>query len=142
MGEIDEGLERAERTRPISQSVPARMRFPLKGANGSTKALAADLGVSQRTVQRWLKGQGPEPAAANAVEAKVRAAWQPWVKQRVRRDAEKNGFTLHICGSFGFKSGPKSTDNPRDGRVLRQKMPGEVARRLFAARDAGAGQAE
>ncbi|SDS60983.1 hypothetical protein SAMN05216371_0260 [Streptomyces sp. TLI_053] len=64
------------------------------------------------------------------------------MKQRVRRDAEKNGFTLHICGSFGFKSGPKSTDNPRDGRVLRQKMPGEVARRLFAARDAGAGQAE
>ncbi|MFE7531831.1 helix-turn-helix domain-containing protein, partial [Kitasatospora sp. NPDC057542] len=33
------------------------MRFLLKGAKGSTKKLAQDLGVSQRTVQRWLKGQ-------------------------------------------------------------------------------------
>ncbi|MFJ9447024.1 helix-turn-helix domain-containing protein [Kitasatospora sp. NPDC101235] len=69
--EIDEGLERAERTRPIPQSVRARMRFLLKGAKGSTKALAADLGVSQRTVQRWFKGQGtPKPAAAKAIETK------------------------------------------------------------------------
>ncbi|WP_234355896.1 helix-turn-helix domain-containing protein [Kitasatospora aureofaciens] len=62
------------------------MRFLLKGAKGSTKKLAQDLGVSQRTVQRWLKGQGtPKPAAAKAIEKKVRAGWQPRVKQRVRR---------------------------------------------------------
>ncbi|MFJ9448240.1 telomere-protecting terminal protein Tpg [Kitasatospora sp. NPDC101235] len=140
--EIDEGLERAERTRPIPQSVPARMRFLLKGAKGSTRKLAQDLGVSQRTVQRWLKGQGtPKPAAAKAIEQKVRASWQPRVKQRVRRDAEKNGFMLHIQATFGYSAAGGSTDDPRQ-RTITQKMPGSVAQRLYAARDAGASQAE
>ncbi|MDH6710124.1 transcriptional regulator with XRE-family HTH domain [Kitasatospora sp. MAA19] len=142
MGEIDEGLERAERTRPIPQSTVARMRFLLKGAKGSTKQLAADLGVSQRIVQRWLKGQGtPKPAAAKAIETKVRAAWQPRVRARVRRDAEKNGFTLHMQASFGYSAAAGSTDDPRR-RPIMQKMPGEVAQCLYAARDAGASQAE
>ncbi|WP_224283965.1 XRE family transcriptional regulator [Streptomyces sp. LS1784] len=140
--ELDEGLERAERTRPIPQSVQARMRFLPKGAKGSTKRLTADLGVSQRTVQRWLKGQGtPKPAAAKAIETKVRATRQPRVKKRVRRDAEKNGFMLHISATFGFSSSAGSTDDPRP-RVITQKMSGDVARRLYAARDAGATQAE
>ncbi|MFI6155149.1 telomere-protecting terminal protein Tpg [Kitasatospora sp. NPDC051170] len=142
MGEIDEGLERAERTKPIPQSVPARVRFLLKGTKGSTRRLAADLGVSQRTVQRWLKGQGnPRPAAAKAIEAKVRTAWQPRVKRRVRRDAEKNGFMLHIQATFGYSAAGGTTDDPRE-RVITQKMPGPVAQRLYEARDAGAGQAE
>ncbi|MFD8483621.1 telomere-protecting terminal protein Tpg [Kitasatospora sp. NPDC059673] len=140
--EIDEGLGRAERTRPLPQSVPARMRFLLKGAGGSTRRLAADLGVSQRTVQRWLKGQGtPKPAAAKAIETKVRAAWQPRVKQRVRRAAEENGFMLHISATIGYSAAGGSTDDPRP-RTITQKMPGSVAQRLYAARDAGAGQAE
>ena len=142
MGEIDEGLERAERTRPIPQSVPARMRFLLKGTKGSTKALAAELGVSQRTVQRWLKGQGtPKPAAAKKVEQQVRAKWQPRVKDRTRKNAEKNGFMLHISGTFGYSSAAGSTDDPRS-RTITQRMPGDVARRLYAARDAGATQAQ
>ncbi|MFJ8443981.1 telomere-protecting terminal protein Tpg [Kitasatospora griseola] len=140
--EIDEGLERAERTRPLPQSVPARMRFLLKGAKGSTRQLARDLGVSQRTVQRWLKGQAvPKPAAAKKVEEQVRAKWQPKVKQRVRNAAETNGFMLHISGTFGYSSAAGSTDDPRP-RTITQKMPGSVAQKLYAAREAGAGQAE
>ncbi|MFE7529420.1 telomere-protecting terminal protein Tpg [Kitasatospora sp. NPDC057542] len=140
--ELDEGLERAERTRPIPQSVQARMRFLLKGAKGSTKKLAQDLGVSQRTVQRWLKGQGnPKPAAAKAIETKVRATWQPRVKKRTRKAAETNGFMLHISGTFGYTAAGGSTDDPRP-RVITQKMPGDVARRLYEARDAGATQAQ
>ncbi|MFI5532182.1 telomere-protecting terminal protein Tpg [Kitasatospora sp. NPDC051853] len=142
MGEIDEGLDRVERTRPIPQSLPARLRFLLKGHKGSTKALAAELGVSQRTVQRWLKGTStPKPAAAAQVEQRVRAKWQPRVRQRVRRDAEKRGFMLHLQARFGFTSSAGSTDDPRP-RTLTQLMPGEVATRLYAARDAGAGAAE
>ncbi|MEV7217915.1 hypothetical protein AB0O31_33075 [Kitasatospora cineracea] len=37
MGEIEQGLERAVRTRPLPQSVPARPRHLLKGAGGSTE---------------------------------------------------------------------------------------------------------
>ncbi|MFJ7912609.1 telomere-protecting terminal protein Tpg [Kitasatospora sp. NPDC096204] len=143
MGEIDEGLERAERTRPIPQSTAARMRFLLKGAKGSTKQLAQDLGVSQRTVQRWLKGQGtPKPAAAKKVEQQVRAKWQPRVKDRTRKAAEKNGFTLHISGAFGFTSSAGSTDDPRDRVLENLKMPGSVAQALYELRDAGATEAE
>ncbi len=140
MGEIDEGLERAERTRPIPQSLGARMRFLLKGAKGSTKALAAELGVSQRTVQRWLKGAStPKPQAAAKVEQHVRSKWQPRVKDRVRKNAERNGFVLHVQAQFGYTSAAGSTDDPRL-RTITQKLPGEVAHRLYAARDAGASQ--
>ncbi|WP_398901855.1 telomere-protecting terminal protein Tpg [Streptomyces sp. 1114.5] len=85
-------------------------------------------------------GQGtPKPAAAKAIETKVRAAWQPRVRQRVRRAAEQCGFMIHISAMFGFSAANGSTDDPRP-RVITQKMPGDVARRLYAARDSGASQ--
>ncbi|MET8702050.1 hypothetical protein ABZW10_24730 [Kitasatospora sp. NPDC004723] len=80
-------------------------------------------------------------ANARKVEQAVRAAWQPRVKKRVRRDAEKNGFTLHIAGTFGFSAAAGSTDDPRRCSIT-QRMPGEAAQALYAARDAGADQAE
>ncbi|MGW2543090.1 helix-turn-helix domain-containing protein [Kitasatospora sp. NPDC001574] len=68
MGEITDGLERALRSRPIPVSVPARVRVLLRAAKGSTRAVARELGVSQRTVQRWLKGTAaPKAAAARAI---------------------------------------------------------------------------
>ncbi|MFE6869624.1 telomere-protecting terminal protein Tpg [Kitasatospora sp. NPDC057692] len=154
MGEIDEGLERAERTRPIPAHLNTRVKFLWeKVAKEDTTALAQAAGVSVRTAQRWvhalkavaegeLKGDIPM-AKANAakVERAVRAAWQPRVKQRVRRDAEKNGFMLHIQATFGYSAAAASTDDPRQ-RAITQKMPGEVAQALYAARDAGATQAE
>ncbi|MER7707723.1 XRE family transcriptional regulator [Kitasatospora sp. NPDC097605] len=154
MGEIHEGLERAERTRPIPAHLNTRVRFLWeKVAKEDTAALARAAGVSVRTAQRWvhalkavaegeLKGDIPM-AKANAakVEQAVRAAWQPRVKKRVRRDAEKNGFMLHIQATFGYSAAAASTDDPRQ-RSITQKMPGEVAQTLYAARDAGATQAE
>ncbi len=142
MGEIEQGLERAARTRPIPQSVPARLRHLLKGAGGSTRALAQELGVSQRTVQRWLKGTArPKPAAARTIERKVRSTWQPGVQRRVRRRAERSGFTLHVQARFGYSSAAGSTDDPRE-RHITQYLPGSVAQRLYAARDNGAGERE
>ncbi|MEV4556340.1 helix-turn-helix transcriptional regulator [Kitasatospora sp. NPDC049285] len=138
MGEIDEGLERVGRTRPIPQSVPARMRYLLKRAKGSTRLLAGELGVSQRTVQRWLKGVStPKPDAAQRIEQRVRATWQPGVQRRVRRQAEQQGFMLHVQARFGYTSAAGSTDDPRE-RLITQHLPGDVARDLYAARDAGA----
>ncbi|MFJ9847198.1 telomere-protecting terminal protein Tpg [Kitasatospora sp. NPDC101155] len=59
----------------------------------------------------------------------------------MRRAAEQRGFMLHISATFGFSAASGSTDDPRP-RVITQKLPGDVARRLYAARDAGALQAE
>jgi transcriptional regulator with XRE-family HTH domain len=142
VGEIDEALERVSRTNPIPQSLGARLHFLLKGAKGSTRTVAQELGVSQRTVQRWLKGTtAPKPAAAQKVEQQVRAKWQPRVKDRTRKAAEKNGFVLHVQAQFGYQSAAGSTDDPRM-RTITQKFPGDVARRLYAAIDAGASQAQ
>ncbi|MGW7444884.1 telomere-protecting terminal protein Tpg [Kitasatospora sp. NPDC054795] len=132
-GEIDEGLARAERTRPIPQFVQVRMRFLLKGAKGSTEVLAAELGVSRRTVQRWFQGRGnPKPAAAKKIEEQVRAKWQPKVRDRTRKAAETNGFMLHISGTFGCSSAVGSTDDPRS-RTITHRTPHAVAQKLCVA---------
>jgi transcriptional regulator with XRE-family HTH domain len=140
MGEIADGLARALRTRDIPISTPARLRFLLKTEKGSTASLARELGVSQRTVQRWLKGTStPKPAALDRIERRTRSRWQPRVRARQRRAAERDGFTVYTRAEFGFRSSAGSTDDPRQ-RVITQHLPGQVARDLFAARDAGASE--
>ncbi|MFJ9447000.1 hypothetical protein ACIRRH_34900 [Kitasatospora sp. NPDC101235] len=54
-------------------------------------------------------------ANAVKVERAVRAAGQPRVKKRVRRDAEKNGFMLHIPATIDYSAAGGSTDDPRPG---------------------------
>ncbi|MFF9607271.1 telomere-protecting terminal protein Tpg [Streptomyces sp. NPDC014684] len=144
MGQIEQGLERALRTRPIPSSTEARLRFLLKTHQGSTRRVAAVLGVSQRTMQRWVtkKPQAhrlPGPLQVEAIEEAVLARWQPRVRARLRAQAEAEGFVFHTRARFGFIAPAGSSDDPRV-RWITQPLPGEVARELFAARDAGAGE--
>ncbi|WLQ53633.1 helix-turn-helix domain containing protein (plasmid) [Streptomyces poriferorum] len=144
VGEIAHGLERALRTRPVPSSAGARLRFLLAAHQGSTRRVAAVLGVSQRTVQRWVtKKPGarrpPGPLQVRAIEEAVLARWQPRVRARRRARAEAEGFVFHTRARFGFAAAAGSSDDPRV-RWITQDLPGEVARELFAARDAGAGE--
>ncbi len=144
MGQIEQGLERALRTRPVPSSTEARLRFLLTALRGSTRRVAAVLGVSQRTVQRWVtKKPGarrlPGPTQVRAIEDAVLARWQPRVRARRRAQAEAEGFVFHTRARFGFAAPAGSSDDPRV-RWITQDLPGEVARELFAARDAGAGE--
>ncbi|GAB2967368.1 hypothetical protein GCM10027075_78150 [Streptomyces heilongjiangensis] len=102
------------------------------------------LGVSQRTVQRWVtKKPGarrpPAPTQVRAIEEAVLARWQPRVRARLRAQAEAEGFVFRTKARFGFAAAAGSSDDPRV-RWIAQDLPGEVARELFAARDAGAGE--
>jgi hypothetical protein len=54
--------------------------------------------------------------------------------------AEARGFSLHTRARLGFASAAGSSDDPRR-RLITQRLSGAVARELFAARDAGAGEA-
>ncbi|WP_333744845.1 telomere-protecting terminal protein Tpg [Streptomyces ardesiacus] len=144
MGQIEQGLERALRTRSIPSSTEARLRFLLARNRGPTRKLATMLGVSQRTVQRWVtKEPGarrpPGPLQVRAIEEAVLARWQPRVRARRRAQAEADGFVFHTRARFGFAAPAGSSDDPRV-RWITQDLPGEVARELFAARDAGAGE--
>lgn len=61
------------------------------------------------------------------------------VRSRRRARAEADGFVLHTKARFGFAAPAGSSDDPRV-RLITQYLPGEVARELFAARDAGGGR--
>ncbi len=55
---IDPALNRALEaafTRPMPKSAPAQMRYLVRQHKGSTKAVAQLLGVSQRTVERYVR---------------------------------------------------------------------------------------
>ncbi|MEV4333070.1 helix-turn-helix transcriptional regulator [Streptomyces sp. NPDC049597] len=145
MGQIGDSLDRAAQkvtTRPIPVSAQARVRFLVKSAKGSTRAVAEQLGVSQRTVERYLKGQikRPRKELAERMAAEVRRLWQPRVKQRARRQAATaRGLVIETRARFGFTAAPGSTDDSRIRRVT-QHLPPDYAARLFAAQDAGAGE--
>ncbi|GAB2463486.1 hypothetical protein GCM10027162_67740 [Streptomyces incanus] len=77
MGIVGDGLERAVQqafTRPIPKSAGAQMRYLVKQLKG-TRAVADLLGVSQRTVERYVKDQirRPRPDLARRLEDAVRA---------------------------------------------------------------------
>jgi transcriptional regulator with XRE-family HTH domain len=91
MGIVGDGLERAVQqafTRPIPKSAGAQMRYLVKQFKG-TRAVADALGISQRTVERYVKDQIRRPRAdlAQRLEAAVRERWQPRVRERARRQA-------------------------------------------------------
>jgi transcriptional regulator with XRE-family HTH domain len=143
VGEIEDALRRAAAntaTRPIPKSAQARMRFLLKTEKGSTRALAARLGVTQRTVERYLKGTLRRPRAelAARLEHEVRKDWQPRVRQRAQKHAAAHGgIVIETRARFGFTAAPGSTDDSRIRRIT-QHLPPPYAARLFDAQSAGA----
>jgi hypothetical protein len=70
------------------------------------------------------------------IEDVIRARWQPRIRERLRRQAEARGISVHTRARFGFASAAGSSDDPRR-RLITQRLSGAVARELFAARDAG-----
>ncbi|MFG1809708.1 telomere-protecting terminal protein Tpg [Streptomyces sp. NPDC049040] len=145
MGEIDDALERAAAstaTRPIPKSAGARMRFLLKTEKGSTLAVATRLGISRRTVERYLKGtlRQPRKELAARLEREVRRDWQPRVRQRAKkRAATTGGIVVETRARFGFTAAPGSTDDGRMRRIT-QHLPAAYAARLFDAQAGGAGE--
>jgi transcriptional regulator with XRE-family HTH domain len=143
VGEIEDALRRAAAntaTRPVPKSAQARMRFLLKAEKGSTRALAARLGVTQRTVERYLKGTLRRPRAdlATRLEREIRKDWQPRVQQRAKKHAaSRGGIVLETRARFGFIAAPGSTDDSRVRRIT-QHLPPAYAARLFDAQAAGA----
>ncbi|MEU9502443.1 XRE family transcriptional regulator [Streptomyces sp. NPDC048196] len=143
MGIIGDSLEQAAAktaTRPIPKSAGAQMRFLVKQHKGSTKAVAQLLGVSQRTVERYVKDQirRPRRELAARMEREVRKRWQPRVRQRAQqRAAQRTGITIETRARFGFTAAPGTTDDGRI-RLITQHLPPQYAARLFDAQAAGA----
>ncbi|MGY0071723.1 telomere-protecting terminal protein Tpg (plasmid) [Streptomyces sp. QTS137] len=141
MGVIGDGLNRAVQqafTRPIPKSAGAQMRYLVKQLKG-TRAVADALGVSQRTVERYVKDQIRRPRAdlAQRLADAVRERWQPRVRERARRQAATTtGLVVDTRARFGFTAAPGTTDDARI-RHLTLALPPHHAARLFDAQDAG-----
>jgi hypothetical protein len=142
VGEIDDAIERADRegfTRQPPKTLQARINFLIKQLK-TTKAVAAEIGVSQRSVERYRKGERKHPpqAIAERIDAAVRARWQPQVRRRRRKQAATTGITVETRARFGYTAPVGTTDDGRFRR-LTVHLPPAYAQRLFNAREAGAG---
>lgn len=143
MGILGDSLEKAAEataTRPIPKSAGAQMRYLVKQHKGSTRAVAQLLGISQRTVERYVKDQirRPRRHLAARIEGEVRRRWQPRVRQQAQqRAAQRTGITIETRARFGFTAAPGTTDDGRI-RLITQHLPPQYAARLFDAQAAGA----
>jgi hypothetical protein len=146
-GQIHDGLEAAERaefTRPVPKSAGAQVRFLLDRAKGSTAVVAARAGTTVRTIQRYAAGKlkRPRKALRTALEEETARDWQPGVRARVREQAASSGgLRIEARARFGFRAALGSTDDPRM-RLVTQTIAPDDARRILAARERGATEAE
>ncbi|MEV5295438.1 XRE family transcriptional regulator [Streptomyces sp. NPDC053741] len=135
---LDRALEGAF-TRRIPQSAQAQMKYLVKQLKG-TKAAAQALGISQRTVERYVTGKlrRPRQDLRGRLEREVKKRWQPQVRARARKKAAStDGLVVSTRARFGFEAAAGSTDDARI-RDITQALPPQFADQLFSAREQGA----
>lgn len=135
---LDRALESAFTRRP-PQSAQAQMKYLVKQLKG-TKAAAQVLGISQRTVERYVAGtfKRPRRDLRECMEREVKKRWQPQIRAKAKkRAASRDGLVVSTRARFGFTAAPGTTDDARI-RDITQALPPEFADRLFTAREQGA----
>ncbi|MFF5939041.1 telomere-protecting terminal protein Tpg [Streptomyces sp. NPDC012508] len=140
-GSLDKALAGAF-TRPIPKSAGAQVRYLVKQHHGSTRDVAELLGVSQRTVERYVKDQIKKPRAdlAARMAAEVTKRWQPQVRAKAKKAAATtDGIIIATRARFGFTAAAGTTDDARM-RHLTLALPPTHAARLFDAQEQGAGE--
>ncbi|MFE7935668.1 telomere-protecting terminal protein Tpg, partial [Streptomyces sp. NPDC057456] len=105
---IMNGFARAERalfTRPAPKSARAQMKFLHTREKRSTKSLAERLGVSRKTVQRYLSGASTKPnkRLQEALVQETESEWQPQVRAQARQRATSSrGLVISCRAYFSF----------------------------------------
>ncbi|MEU2770831.1 XRE family transcriptional regulator [Streptomyces diastaticus] len=142
MGTIDDAIERADReafTKDPPKTLKGQIGYLLRQM-GSAKAVAAELGVTADSVNRYRRGARKHARAdvAAKIDDAVQQRWQPQVRKRRQKQATTTGgITVDTRASFGYKADGHTTDEPRMRRMT-VHLPASYAKRLFDARDTGA----
>ncbi|MFE0606782.1 telomere-protecting terminal protein Tpg [Streptomyces sp. NPDC058892] len=140
-GSLGDSLDRALEgafTRRIPQSAQAQMKYLVKQLKG-TKAAAQALGITQRTVERYVTGKikRPRQELRARLEGEVKKRWQPQVRAKARKKAASTGgLVVSTRARFGFTAAAGTTDDARI-RDITQALPPEYAEQLFTAREQG-----
>ncbi|WP_327389199.1 helix-turn-helix domain-containing protein [Streptomyces microflavus] len=135
---VEEELGRAVQqafTRPVPKSAGAQMRYLVRQRRGSTQQVADLLGISRRTVERYVKNQikHPRPQLATRLENEVRTRWQPQVRARARQKAAStDGIMIDVQARFGYTAAAGSTDQSRIRHLTLALSPRHAARLLDA----------
>ncbi|MFF5721274.1 telomere-protecting terminal protein Tpg [Streptomyces buecherae] len=135
---LDAAVQKAF-TRPAPKSAGAQMRYLVKQLKG-TRAVAQMLRVSQRTVERYVKGQikKPRPDLAARLEVEVKKRWQPQIRAQARQKAATiGGIVIDTRARIGYTAPIGTTDEDRL-RHLTVALPPQYAARLFDAQEQGA----
>ncbi|MFD8005236.1 telomere-protecting terminal protein Tpg [Streptomyces mirabilis] len=146
MGEIEDAIERADReafTKEPPKTLKGRIGFLIKQF-GSAKAVAAEIGVTADSVNRYRRGarKHARPDIAAKIDEVVKQRWQPLVRKRRHREAAATGgITVETRARFGYTAAVGSTDDGRFRR-LTVHLPPAYAQRLFDARNGGASDQE
>jgi hypothetical protein len=144
MGKLGDSLDKAVQgafTRPVPKTAGAQMRYLVKQLKG-TRAAAVALGITQRTVERYVKNQIKQPRRelADRLEREVRKRWQPQIRAKAKQQAATtDGIVIDTRARFGYTAAPGTTDDARL-RHLTQALPPQYAARLFEAQDQGASE--
>lgn len=136
--ELDKAVQGAF-TRPVPKSAGAQMRYLVRQHQRSTRRVAELLGISQRTVERYVRNQikRPRPELADRLEREVRARWQPQVRARAKQAAATtDGIMIDVQARFGYSAAAGSTDQARV-RHLTLALPPRHAARLLEAQGDG-----
>ncbi|MEU9943145.1 telomere-protecting terminal protein Tpg [Streptomyces lavendulae] len=139
---ILDGFARAERalfTRPAPKSARAQMKFLRTREKGSTKSLAERLGVSRKTVQRYLSGASikPNKRLQAALVQETESEWQPQVRAQARQRAASSGGLVISCRAY-FGLGPEGTSDAGRVRDTTVAVSPSHAAAIIAAREEGA----
>jgi transcriptional regulator with XRE-family HTH domain len=141
--ELDKAVQGAF-TRPVPKSAGAQMRYLVRQHQRSTRSVAELLGISQRTVERYVKNQikRPRPELAERLEREVRTRWLPQVRAKAKEAAATtSGIMIDVQARFGYTAAPGTTDQARV-RHLTLALPPHHAARLLQAQEAGVDEDE
>lgn len=140
---LDKALE-GEFIRSILKAAGTQMHYLVKQFKGRAKAAAAELGISRRTVERYVKDQIKKPRAslAGGLQCEVCKRWQPQVRAMARKAAATaNGIVIDSRVRFGFTVPVGTVDDARLRHLTVALLPQHAAR-LFDAQEAGASDRE
>ncbi|MFJ3176671.1 telomere-protecting terminal protein Tpg [Streptomyces roseus] len=143
---ILDAFARAERvlfTRPAPKSARAQMKFLRTREKGSTKSLAERLGVSRKTVQRYLSGASTKPnkRLQEALVQETESEWQPQVRAQARQRAASSGGLVISCRAY-FGLGPEGTSDAGRVRDISVAVSPSHAAAIIAAQEEGATESD
>ncbi|MFB7012334.1 MULTISPECIES: telomere-protecting terminal protein Tpg [unclassified Streptomyces] len=140
MGKLIDAMRARFQTRGTPKTARGQFNALMRKEKGDTGKVAERLGVSRRTVQRYVKGDRniskSKPEILDRLQQEAAKDHQPRVTARAQKEAQQRGMTIETRASFGFTSEAGSTDDPRIRRMT-EEVPDHLIPQVFDALRAG-----